>query len=81
MIGLNTRATSKMEECHFWADVILRQPRFRASRASLGKKSRGLRVVIISGHSVGRYVLELFACETNLKKKRMCKVSHKRDYS
>ena len=60
---------------------MLRQSRFRASRASPAQKSRGLRVVLFQklfkgyifcflGHSVGRYVFELFAHETNLKKKR-----------
>ena len=66
-----------MAECHFWADVMLRQPRLRASRAScsklarlesglLQKKNQGLHC-----HSVGRYIFELFSCETDLKKKRM----------
>ena len=32
-------------ECHFWANVMLRQPRFRASRASIAQKMRGLRAV------------------------------------
>ena len=35
----------KMSECHFWADVMLRQSRLRASRASPAPKSQGLRVV------------------------------------
>ena len=35
----------KMSECHFWADVMLRQSRLWASRASPAQKSRGLRVV------------------------------------
>ena len=34
-----------MSECHFWANVMLRQSRLRASRASPSQKSRGLRVV------------------------------------
>jgi hypothetical protein len=69
-----------MKEYHFWADVMLRQPPFWASRAYPAQKSRGLRVALFQklfkgyifflGHSVGRYVFELFACETNLKKKR-----------
>ena len=69
-----------MLECHFWADAMLRQSRLRASRASPTQKSRGLRVVLFQkkfkgyifcflGHSVGGYVFELFAHETNLKKK------------
>ena len=60
---------------------MLRQPRFQASSASPAQKSRGLRVVLFQklfkgyifcflGHSVGRYVFELFARETNLEKKR-----------
>ena len=35
----------KMPECHFWADVMLRQPHVRASRASPAQKWPGLRVV------------------------------------
>ena len=35
----------KMSECHFWADVMLRQPRIWASRASPAQKSQGLRVI------------------------------------
>ena len=35
----------KMAECHFWADVMLRQSHLRASRASPAQKSQGLRVV------------------------------------
>ena len=35
----------KMSECHFRADVMLRQSRVRASRASPAQKSQGLRVV------------------------------------
>ena len=69
-----------MKESHFWADVMLRQPRFRVSRASPAQKSRGLRVDLFQKlfkgyifcflvHSVDRYVFELFARETNLKKK------------
>ena len=34
-----------MEECHFWANVILRQSRLWASRVSPAQKSQGLRVV------------------------------------
>jgi hypothetical protein len=63
---------------------MLRQPRFWAStpsRASPAQKSRGLGVVLFQKlfkgyifcflvHSVGRYGFELFARETNLKKKR-----------
>ena len=62
----------------------MRQPRFRASRASPAQKSRGLMVVLLQKlfkgyifcflvHSVGGYVFELFARETNLKKKRSVK--------
>ena len=69
-----------MRECHFWENIMLRQPYFRASRASIAQKSRGLRVVLFQklfkgyifcflGHSVRRYVFELFVCKTNLKKK------------
>ena len=35
----------KMLECHFWANVMLRQSRLRTSRASPAQKSQGLRVV------------------------------------
>ena len=35
----------KMAKCHFWANVMLRQSRLRASRASPAQKSQGLRVV------------------------------------
>ena len=35
----------KMAECHFWANVMLRQSRVLASRASPAQKSQGLRVV------------------------------------
>ena len=69
-----------MTEIHFWANVMLRQPRVRASRASPAQKWPVLRVVLFQklfkgyifcflGHSVGRYIFELFARETNLKKK------------
>ena len=70
-----------MTECHNWANVMLTQPRVWVSRASPTQKSRGLRVVnskklsratffCFLGHSIGRYVFELFASETNLTKKR-----------
>ena len=70
-----------MTEFHFWADVMLRQPRVWAFRASPPQKLRGLRVVLdqklfktyifcFLEHSFGRYIFELFARETNLKKKR-----------
>ena len=57
---------------------MLRQPRFRASIATPAQKSRGLRVVYSKNFSmatffcvsIGRYVFEQFAHETNLKKKR-----------
>ena len=35
----------KMPRCHFWAHVMFRQPRVRASRASPGQKWAGLRAV------------------------------------
>ena len=35
----------KMLECHFWANVMLRQSRLQASRASPAQKSQGLKVV------------------------------------
>ena len=35
----------KMSECHFWANVMLRQSRLQASRASPAQKWQGLRVV------------------------------------
>ena len=34
-----------MAECHFWADVMLRQSRVWNSKASPAQKSQGLRVV------------------------------------
>ena len=34
----------RMTECHFWTNVMLRQPHVRASRASPAQKSQGLRV-------------------------------------
>ena len=77
----------KNTECHFWANVMLRQPRIQASRASSAQKSRGLRVVLFQklfkGYifcflrvSVGRCIFEQFARETNLKKKRSVCVLH-----
>ena len=70
-----------MTECHFWADVMVRQPLVWASMASPAQKSRGLRVVsfqklfkgyilCLLNNSDGQYVFELFAHETNLMKKR-----------
>ena len=70
-----------MAECHFWADVMLRQFHVRTSRASPAQKSQGLRVVCSKnfsratffcflGHLVGGQLFELFARETNLKEKR-----------
>ena len=69
-----------MTKFYFWTDVMLRQPRLRASRASPSQKYRGLRVVLHQklfkafilyrlGSSVGWYVFALFALETNWKKK------------
>ena len=60
---------------------MLRQPRVRSSRDASAEKSMGLRVVLFQkrfkgyifcflGHSVGRYIFELFARETKLQKKR-----------
>ena len=71
----------KMPECHFWADVMLGQPRVPASRASPAQKSTCLRVVYSKklfkgyifcflGDSVARCIFEQFASETNLRKKR-----------
>ena len=34
-----------MADCHFWANVMLRQSRVQASRASPAQKLQGLRVV------------------------------------
>ena len=72
-----------MLECHFWDVVMLRQSRLRDSRASPAQKSRGLRVVYSKnfsratffcflGHSVGRYVFELFDHETIFLEKVQC---------
>ena len=75
----------KILECHFGADVMLRQSRLRASRASPAQKSKSLRVVYSKKFSratflvswvtylLGRYVFELSTRETNLMKK--CSVS------
>ena len=41
----------KMEECHFWAVVMLRQSCLRASRASSAQKLQGLRVVCFKNFS------------------------------
>ena len=41
----------KMSECHFWADVMLRQPRIWASRASPAQKSQGLRIAYYKNFS------------------------------
>ena len=38
----------KLEECHFWANVVSRQPQVRASRASPSQKYQNLRVVYSS---------------------------------
>ena len=70
-----------MTECHFWADVMLRQRPVRASKASFSQKWLGFRVVVFQklfkgynfwfrGDSFGRYIFELFARETNVRKKR-----------
>ena len=64
----------KMAECHFLANVMLRESCLRASRR---QKLQGLRVVCSKNFSratffcfLGQYIFALFACETNLKKKR-----------
>ena len=59
-----------MTDCHFWTNIMLRQPRVRASRASPAQKLQGLRVVLCQKlfkgyffvliHSVDRYVFEHF---------------------
>ena len=70
-----------MMECHLWVDVMLRQSRLWASRASPAQKRQDLRVVLslnfsratyfcFLGHLVGRCIFELNARETNLMKKR-----------
>jgi hypothetical protein len=41
----------KMLECHFWANVMLRQSRLQASRASPAQKSQGFRVVCFKNFS------------------------------
>ena len=38
---------SKMIKCHFWGNVMLRQPHDRASRAYLTQKLQALKVVLI----------------------------------
>ena len=71
-----------MPECHFWADVTLRQCCcVQASRASPAQKSQGLRVdysknfsratfFVFESLSNGGKIYDQFARETNLKKKR-----------
>ena len=79
----------KITACLFWADVMLRQPRIQASRASPAQKSRGLRVVLFQklfqgyifcflGDSFGRCIFEQYARETNLKKKRSVRLSREK---
>ena len=63
-------------------NLTFRTHMYHCARASPAQKSRGLRVVLFQkpfkgytffcflSHSVGRYVFELFASETNLKKKQ-----------
>ena len=41
----------KMSECHFWANVMLRQPRIWASRASPAQRSQVVRVVYYKNFS------------------------------
>ena len=61
-----------MSECHFWADVMLRQSRLQASRASPAQKGfeGGLFQKLFKGYifcflgiSFGPYVFELFVRE------------------
>ena len=67
-----------MTEFHFWADVMLIQPRIYASRASPAQKFRGLFIpktfqgphFLFSGELI--WLIELFARETNLEKKVQC---------
>ena len=77
-------AESWMTECHFWTNVMLRQPHVQASRASPAQKSKGLKVVYSKNFSratlfvfwgtplVDRY-LSYLPDETNMGKK--CSVS------
>ena len=82
-----------MAECHFWANVMLRQSRVWASRASPQGLScskvvgfeGGLVHKLFKGyifcflvHSDGRYIFELSARETNLMKKRSVRLWEKR---
>ena len=53
----------KMWECHFWADVMLRQSRLRTSRASPALKLQGLRVVCSKNFS--RAIFFVF-CSTQM---------------
>ena len=66
-----------MSECHFWADVMLRQSHIWASRASSAQKGfeGGLfqktfngYIFCFLGHLVGGQLFEVFAREMNLKK-------------
>ena len=73
----------KMLECHFWANVMLRQSHFQASRISPAQKPQVLRVVcskkistatfFVFWNSYRRQLFELFARETNLKKQLACR--------
>ena len=77
-----------MPGCHFWANVMLRQSRLRASRASPAQKSQGLRVVCSKNFSRATFFVfwstqmvdickfELSDLETNLMKKRSVNLSH-----
>ena len=78
MSSLETFFLQKILEFHFWANVMLRQSHLRASRASPAQKLQVLKVVcsknfsratFFLGHLVGGQLFELFARETNLKKK------------
>ena len=44
-----------MTEFHFWAIVMLRQPRVWVSRASPAEKSQGLRVVYSKNFSMATF--------------------------
>ena len=67
-----------MAECHFWANVMLRQSHVWASRTFPAQKSQSLRVVCSKNFSRATFFVfwdshlvgfELFVRETNLKKK------------
>ena len=82
-----------MQECHFWADVMLIQSRLRDSRASSSsaQKQQGLRVVCSKNFSratffcfLGHFfagLFEQFALETNLMKQRSVSQSFAKIFS